>query len=98
MIGLGGSVPTPPKGIEAEVVVFRAYAELLAAPEGSLKGKIAVVTAPMTRTQDGSGYGAAGVARRAGPSEAAKRGAVAYLEAQVTDSFGKTSSVVEKFR
>jgi Zn-dependent M28 family amino/carboxypeptidase len=86
MIGLGGTVPTPAKGIEAEIVVFRAYADLLAAPEGSLKGKIAVVTAPMTRTQDGSGYGAAGIARRAGPSEAAKRGAVAYLVRSISTS------------
>lgn len=86
MIGLGGSVPTPPKGIEAEIVVFKAYADLLAAPEGSLKGKIAVVTAPMTRTLDGSGYGAAGIARRSGPSEAAKRGAVAYLVRSISTS------------
>jgi Zn-dependent M28 family amino/carboxypeptidase len=86
IIGLGGSVPTPAKGIEAEVVLFTSYADLLAAPEGSLKGKIAVVTQPMTRTQDGSGYGAAGVARRAGPSEAAKRGAVAYLTRSISTS------------
>ncbi|RYF88716.1 MAG: M28 family peptidase, partial [Caulobacteraceae bacterium] len=86
MIGLGGSVPTPPKGIEAEIVVFSAYADLLAAPQGSLKGKIAVVTAPMTRTLDGSGYGTAGIARRAGPSEAAKRGAVAYLVRSISTS------------
>ena len=86
MVGLGGSVPTPPKGIEAEIVVFKAYADLLAAPEGSLKGKIAVVTAPMVRTMDGSGYGAAGIARRAGPSEAARRGAVAYLVRSISTS------------
>lgn len=86
MIGLGGSVPTPAKGIEAEIVVFPAYADLLAAPEGSLKGKIAVVTAPMTRTLDGAGYSAAGIARRSGPSEAAKRGAVAYLVRSISTS------------
>lgn len=86
MIGLGGSVPTPAKGIEAEIVVFKAYADLLAAPEGSLKGKIAVVTAPMVRTMDGSGYGAAGIARRSGPSEAAKRGAIAYLVRSISTS------------
>ncbi len=86
MIGLGGSVPTPAKGIEAEIIVFSTYADLLAAPEGSLKGKIAVVTAPMTRTLDGSGYGAAGIARRAGPSEAARRGAVAYLVRSISTS------------
>jgi hypothetical protein len=79
IIGLGGSVPTPPEGVEGEIVLFHAYADLLAAPVGSLAGKIAVVTQPMTRTADGSGYGAAGPMRRAGPSEAARRGAIAYL-------------------
>jgi Peptidase family M28 len=76
---LGGSVATDPTGIEAEIALFRTYAELLAAPLGSLAGKIAVVTQHMVRAQDGSGYGAANPIRRSGPSEAAKRGAVAYL-------------------
>ena len=79
VLGLGGSAPTPPGGIEAEIALFRSYAELLAQPPGSLAGKIAVVTQPMTRTQDGSGYGAANKARTRGPVEAAKRGAIAYL-------------------
>jgi Zn-dependent M28 family amino/carboxypeptidase len=78
ILGLGKSVPTPPEGIEAEAVVFPSLAEMLAAPEGSLTGKIAVVTQKMTRTQDGSGYGAA-VRARGAVGEAAKRGAVAYL-------------------
>ncbi|MBI5940609.1 MAG: M20/M25/M40 family metallo-hydrolase [Caulobacterales bacterium] len=86
IIGLGGTVPTPKKGIEAEVVVFPTYAALLAAPVGSLTGKIAVVTQPMTRTQTGEGYGAAGLARRSGPSEAARRGAVAFLMRSVSTS------------
>jgi Zn-dependent M28 family amino/carboxypeptidase len=76
---LGGSVATPPEGLEAEIVLFKNYYELLAAPAGSLKGKIAVVTQPMTRTQDGSGYGFANKIRSAGPAEAARRGAVGYL-------------------
>jgi hypothetical protein len=79
IIGLGGSVPTPPEGVEGEIALFHTYADLLAAPPGSLAGKIAVVTQPMPRAQDGSGYGALNPARRAGPSEAARRGAVAYL-------------------
>ena len=79
IIGLGRTPPTPPGGIEAEIVVFHAYADLLAAPVGSLKGKIAVVTEAMVKTQDGSGYGAMNPARRAGSSEASRRGAVAYL-------------------
>ncbi|MFI4933310.1 MAG: M28 family peptidase [Caulobacterales bacterium] len=79
IIGLGGSVPTPPDGVEGEVALFHTYADLLAAPPGSLTGKIAVVTQPMVRAQDGAGYGAMNPARRAGPSEAASRGAIAYL-------------------
>ena len=79
ILGLGGSVPTPAGGIEAEIALFHTYADLLAAPPGSLKGKIAVVTEAMVRTQDGAGYGAAGPIRHAGASEAARRGAIAYL-------------------
>src|ERR1700692_261799 len=76
---LGGSVATDASGIEAEIALFRTYDDLLAAAPGSLHGKIAVVTQRMVRAQDGSGYGAANPIRRYGPSEAAKRGAVAYL-------------------
>jgi Peptidase family M28 len=76
---LGGSVATDAGGIEAEISLFRTYDDLLAAAPGSLDGKIAVVTQRMVRAQDGSGYGAANPIRRYGPSEAARRGAVAYL-------------------
>ena len=47
LTALGGSVATPPGGIDAEIVVFRRYADLLAAAPGSLDGKIAVVTEAM---------------------------------------------------
>lgn len=76
---LGGSVATTPEGIEAEIIVFQSYDELLAAPTNSLAGKIAVVTQRMTRTQDGNSYGFAVRARSSGPSEAARRGAIAFL-------------------
>lgn len=76
---LGGSVATPPNGIDAEIVLFRLYSELLAAAPGSLNGKIAIVTERMPRVMDGASYGALNPVRRAGPSEAAKRGAIAYL-------------------
>ena len=76
---LGGSVATPPAGIEAEVVLFPTYDAMLAQPVGALAGKIAIVTQPMPRTQDGSGYGANYMIRGQGATEAAKRGAVAYL-------------------
>ena len=79
ILGLGGSVPTPPEGVEGEIALFHSYADLLAAPPGSLAGKIAVVTQPMPRSTQGTGYGALNPVRRQGPSEAARRGAVAYL-------------------
>jgi hypothetical protein len=79
ILGLGGSTATPTGGLTAEVALFRSYQAMLDQPPGALKGKIAVVTERMRRSQDGSGYGAIGPQRRLGPSEAAKRGAVGYL-------------------
>jgi len=77
IIGLGGTTPTPAGGLDGEIVLFRKYAALLEAPTGSLSGKIAVVTEPMAPGL--AGYAALGKARRQGPNEAAKRGAIAYL-------------------
>lgn len=79
ILGLGRSAQTPKGGLTAEIVVFPSYQGLLDAPVGSLKGKIAVVTQRMPRTQDGSGYGALNAQRTRGPFEAARRGAVGYL-------------------
>src|SRR5450432_1009287 len=76
---LGGSVATPPEGLEAEIVLFKTYDELLAQPTNSLTGKIAVVTQPLVRAQDGGGYGALNKMRTSGPGEAGRRGAIAYL-------------------
>ena len=84
IIGLGGSVPTPPGGIEAEAVVFSTLEALTAAPPGSLAGRIAIVNQPMTRMQDGDGYGPAVLARATGPSIAAARGAIAFLTRSIT--------------
>lgn len=86
IVGLGRTVPTPPEGIEAEVALFRTFADLVAAPESAVKGKIVVITQPMVRTQDASGYGVAGISRRAGPTEAAKRGAVGLLIRSISTS------------
>lgn len=79
LAALGNSGSTGPKGLEAEIVYFATFADLQAAPAGSLKGKIAFISHTMTPTQDGSQYGASGAARRAGPSLAASKGAVATL-------------------
>jgi len=76
---LGNSAATPPEGIEAEIALFHTYADFLAQPPGWLAGKIAVVTQPMVRAQDGSGYGMINAMRTLGPLEAAKRGARAYM-------------------
>ncbi|GAA4644186.1 M28 family metallopeptidase [Pontixanthobacter gangjinensis] len=76
---LGGSASTGTDGIEAEVVYFKTIAELSAAPEGSLKGKIAYISHSMTPTQDGSQYGFAGPARWVGASIAQSKGAVASV-------------------
>lgn len=84
---LGGSAATGADGITAEVVMFRTVEELRAAPEGSLKGKIAYISHAMTRTQDGSQYGFAGPARWVGASLAAGKGAVATVIKSVGTDF-----------
>jgi len=76
---LGNSGTTGPKGVDAEVVYFPTLADLQAAPDGSLKGKIAFISHNMQANQDGSGYGPFGQPRRVGPQIAAKKGAVAVL-------------------
>src|SRR3546814_14732014 len=60
--------------------LFRStLAALEAAPDGSLKGKVAFVDHAMRRAQDGSGYGPYGDVRRRGPSIASKKGATALV-------------------
>ncbi|MXP09105.1 M20/M25/M40 family metallo-hydrolase [Pseudoblastomonas halimionae] len=76
---LGTSASTGPDGITAEVVYFPTVADLMAAPDGSLAGKIAFVSHSMTPTQDGSQYGFAGPARWVGAGIAASKGAVATV-------------------
>lgn len=84
---LGGSVATPPEGIEADVAFFPTLAALEAAPAGSLNGKIAFVSHAMQKTQGGSSYGFHGRLRRSGASIAASKGAVAILIRSIgTDS------------
>ena len=77
--GLGRSVATPPEGVEAEIVIFKTFEELKAAPPNSLTGKIAVLVEHMGANTSATGYGAANAWRRKGPVEAGKRGAVGFL-------------------
>lgn len=79
VLPLGNSAATPAGGIEAEVVFFRTVDDLRAAPEGSLKGKIAYVSHQMRPAQDGSHYGFAGPARWVGPGLAASKGAIGVV-------------------
>jgi hypothetical protein len=76
---LGGSVATPPEGLEGEVAIFDSLDSLEAAPLGSLDGRIAYVGHAMQATQDGSSYSFYGKLRREGASIAAARGASAIM-------------------
>ena len=72
MLGLGGSVGTPPGGITAPVIVVGSFDEL-AKRAAEVKGKIVLFDVPFTE------YGATVQYRALGPSAAAKVGAVAML-------------------
>ncbi len=76
---LGNSASTPPEGITGEVVGFDSLAELQAAPDATVRGKIVFVSHAMPRTQDGSGYGFFGGPRRQGPTVASRKGAIAIV-------------------
>ncbi len=87
LTALGGSVGTSKKGITGVVVEFADYAALQAAPDESVRGKIAYISNRMERSRDGAGYGKAVIARSAGASAAAKKGALALLIRSIgTDS------------
>ena len=79
LVALGNSGATPPTGVTLPVAVFRTYGELANAPAGSLAGKIAYIGNAMEPTQDGSSYGAYGIARFVGPALAASKGAAAIV-------------------
>lgn len=86
VLPLGNSAATPTGGMEAEVVFFRTVDDLRAAPDGSLKGKIAYISHQMRPAQDGSHYGFAGPVRWVGPGIAASKGAIgAVIKSVGTD-------------
>ncbi|THD36547.1 MAG: peptidase M28 family protein [Sphingomonas sp.] len=89
LAALGRSGATPPEGITAPVVYFPTFNDLLAAPDGSLTGKIAFVSNQMKAAQDGSGYGAYGAARFVGPNIAAKKGAAAIIIRSIGSDHGR---------
>jgi hypothetical protein len=76
---LGNSGATPAGGLTAQVLGFDSLAELEAARDADVRGKIVFVTHGMSRTQDGSQYGYYGAVRRTGPSIASRKGAAAIV-------------------
>jgi hypothetical protein len=79
LTALGGSGATPPEGLVGEVVGFGSLAELEAAPDSAINGKIVFIWHRMSATQDGSSYRAFGPVRMTGPALAASKGAVAVV-------------------
>lgn len=76
---LGGSIGTPRRGIEADVVRVESLDALRALDRAAVAGRIVFVDRAMVRARDGHGYGEAVVVRRDAASEAARLGAVAAL-------------------
>jgi carboxypeptidase Q len=79
LTALGNSGPTPAQGVTGEVVAFDSVDALKAAPDEVVRGKIIFVDHHMMANQDGSGYGQFGQPRRAGPTIAGKKGALAIV-------------------
>jgi carboxypeptidase Q len=77
MLGLGGSIATPPAGIVAPVLVVSSFDDLRSRASEA-KGKIVLFNVPFTS------YGATVQYRSTGAIEAAKAGAVASLVRSVT--------------
>ncbi|MHA6334158.1 M28 family peptidase [Qipengyuania sp. CAU 1752] len=95
---LGGSASTGVDGLTGEVVEFATLADLVAAPDGTLAGKIAYVSHAMTPTQDGSQYGYFGGARFVGPGIAAQKGAAAIVIKSIgTDNHRNPHTGVMRF-
>jgi carboxypeptidase Q len=84
---LGGSVGTKGK-LRAGVVEVKSLAELRQLPEASVRGKFVFFNRPFNDAliEPGQAYGEAGDQRRAGPAEAAKRGAVGALVRSLTSA------------
>ena len=84
LCALGGSVATPPEGIEADVIDVRNFDELKSMPREKVAGKIVLFNYPFDKQmaaegRGGEAYGEAVVYRSNGPSAAARQGAVACL-------------------
>lgn len=83
---LGGSVATPKGGITAPIIEVQSLTELKTLGEANIKGKIVFFNRAFDPRpiETGVSYGLAGDQRRAGPSEAAKYGAVGVIVRSLT--------------
>jgi carboxypeptidase Q len=96
---LGMSVATPKNGITANVIEVKSLKQLDELGESAIKGKIVFFNGPFDPRyiETGAGYGAAGVQRFAGPSAAAKYGAVGAIVRSITpalDDYPHTGGTV----
>jgi len=78
ILGLGGSVATPRKGITAEVVPVSSFEDLDRHGRAGIEGRIVLFNVPY------EGYNRTVAYRTAGPSRAARLGAVAALVRSIT--------------
>ena len=78
ILGLGGTIPTPPGGVEGEVVAVDSLDALDALPDAAGAGRIVLIDQPFTT------YGETVPIRGQGAMRAAKKGAVAVLIRAVT--------------
>ena len=78
ILGLGGSVATPKRGITADVVPVSSFDELDKKGRAAIEGKIVLFNVPY------EGYGRTVAYRMSGASRAARLGAVATLVRSVT--------------
>src|SRR5437764_6324426 len=84
LCALGGSVATPPEGINADIVVVHDFDELKSLPREKVNGKIVLFNHSFDKQiaaqgRGGDAYGQAVVYRSDGPVAAAKLGAAACL-------------------
>ncbi len=102
VVALGNSVGTGKGGITAKVVEVRNFEELKALGKAKVNGKIVFFNRPMDATKFNTfeAYGAASDQRGAGPSEAAKLGAVGVVVRSLAsniDDFPHTGSTRYQF-
>ncbi|MCC6525676.1 MAG: M20/M25/M40 family metallo-hydrolase [Polyangiaceae bacterium] len=83
---LGGSVPTPAGGLEAELVVVPSLDALHQLGRAGVEGRIVYIHHLMPRLRDGTGYNHGGYLRAHATSHAARLGAVGCLVRSIATS------------